>query len=121
MERCGLPLYHVTSGASPRLQLHIPIEIAKVLGENFFQSESLFAEELAQIADACYELETTPEELVGVAVADNLTIRDIFNISRMLRFYAHLRLQEMGRLRETDPAAYRLSLIGGGSAESSLN
>ena len=108
-------LYEVTPGPRPRLRLLMRSTVAEVLTEKVFTTRALFAEEVVHLADTCYELQTNPEDLSNVYLADDLTMLDFFNLSRIIRFYATLRIQELRRLRDDDNTAYSRSVVGGGT------
>jgi hypothetical protein len=84
-----------------------------ILAKELLTGNGLFSEDYAHLAESCYELWTTPTDLTALQVADGLTMLDVFQFARILRFHAVLRLRSLQKLKDINYATYLRSVIGG--------
>lgn len=111
----GVTSIFETVGPKPSLRMQLPVSLAQWLSKEIFMSGQMFAEDEAELADICYELHVDISELLDMAIdcSSGLSMGDFYNMSRLLRLYSMLRLNELKRLRVESPDVYVNSILAG--------
>jgi hypothetical protein len=106
-------LVRYATDGSPRLQIVIPQQMARVLTEGVIMASGLFAEEKSEFISTCWEFSTTPEELAHFQVTPGLTLINLLQIGRLFRLLAMVRNEHLEAMRDSDPVCYWNSMLGG--------
>jgi hypothetical protein len=107
-------IFEIAEKPHRRLRVRMTDVAARLIAEQVLNAETYFQEDIQQLADACYELHATLDELLALKITDSLNLGSIFRITRTFRFYSVLRAAELARMREIKEPAYWNSVLGGG-------
>lgn len=112
-ELAGTPLIRISPDPPQRLQIVMRDDLSRILSDHVLRTERFFREEIAYLADCCYELFADAKDLLALELAPRFTAHDLLRTVRLLRFYAWLRVRGLRDLRTEEKAdIYLRSLLG---------
>ncbi|WP_375759347.1 hypothetical protein [Corallococcus exercitus] len=113
LEKFGDTCVFLTNDRLPSIRVALPEQHIKTLGQELLLHPALFQEEIRFIQDMRYELNATLEDFSKLQVTPELSLFDVFTISRVFRFILSARFNLLKSLQCSDPIAYwNSALIG---------